>query len=148
MRHLVSRPVTRARLGAVLVAALAAVAGAAALASAADRSPAPPEIVIEIRYSHFIPAHIAVPIGVPVTIRLRNQDPIDHEWIVGDAALHAAHRTSTELVHPNIPTEVMIPAMSERTTTITFEAPGDLAYICHLPGHEAYGMVGWVSVEP
>jgi uncharacterized cupredoxin-like copper-binding protein len=144
----VSRPVARALLAGALVAALAVAAGAAALASAADRSPAPREIVIEIRYSHFIPAHIAVPVGVPVTIRLRNEDPIDHEWIVGDAALHAFHRTSTEQVHPNIPTEVAVPAMSERTTTITFQAPGQLAYICHLPGHEAYGMVGWVTIEP
>lgn len=143
-----SRAGPRAALVGFLVAALAAVAGAAALASATDRSPAPQEIVIEIRYSHFIPAHINVPIGVPVRIRLRNEDPIDHEWIVGDASMHAVHRTSTEPVHPDVPTEVMVPAMSERTTIITFQAAGDLAYICHLPGHEAYGMVGWVTVEP
>ena len=143
-----TRPIVRALAGGLFAAALAVVAGAAALASAADRSPAPEEIVIEIHYSHFIPAHIAVPVGVPVTIRLRNADPIDHEWIVGDAAMHAFHRTSTEQVHGNAPTEVAVPAMSERTTTITFQAPGDLAYICHLPGHEAYGMVGWVTIEP
>ena len=29
---------------------------------------------------------LTVPAGVPVTIVLRNDDPIDHEWIVGDAA--------------------------------------------------------------
>lgn len=143
-----SRPVPRAVLGGILVAALAAVAGAAALPSAADRSLAPPEILIEIRYSRFIPGHITVPVGVPVTIRLRNEDPIDHEWIVGDAAMHAFHRTSSDGVHPNVPTEVVVPAMSERITTITFQAPGDLAYICHLPGHEAYGMVGRVTVGP
>jgi uncharacterized cupredoxin-like copper-binding protein len=144
----VSRSSARALLAGTFVAALAVVAGAAALASAAERSPAPQEIVIEIRYSHFIPAHITVALGLPVRIRLRNEDPIDHEWIVGDAAMHAFHRTSTEQVHPNVPTEVAVPAMSERTTTITFDAPGDLAYICHLPGHEAYGMVGWVTIEP
>ena len=32
-------------------------------------------------------------------------------------------------------------------TTITFDEPGRLAYICHLPGHEAYGMVGVLTVE-
>lgn len=147
MRLLVSRPLARTLFAGTLVAALAVVAGAAALASAADRSPAPQEILIEIRFSHFIPAHVTVPVGVPVRIRLRNEDPIDHEWIVGDAAMHAFHRTSTEQVHGNIPTEVPVPAMSERVTTITFQAPGDLAYICHLPGHEAYGMVGWVTIE-
>jgi len=142
----VSRSVARALFAGALVAALAVVAGAAALASASERSPAPQEIVIEIRYSHFIPAHITVPVGVPVRIRLRNEDPIDHEWIVGDSALHAVHRTSKE-IHPDIPTEIMLPAMSERTTTITFQAAGQLVYICHLPGHEAYGMVGGVTIQ-
>ena len=40
-----------------------------------------------------------MPAGVPVTIVLRNDDPIDHEWIVGDAAVHERHRTGTEPVH-------------------------------------------------
>ena len=33
------------------------------------------------------------------------------------------------------------------TTTITFDEAGRLAYICHLPSHEEYGMVGWLTVE-
>jgi len=32
-------------------------------------------------------------------------------------------------------------------TTITFDDPGELAYICHLPQHESYGMVGVLTVE-
>jgi uncharacterized cupredoxin-like copper-binding protein len=32
------------------------------------------------------------------------------------------------------------------TTTITFDEAGGLDYICHLPGHEAYGMVGTLTV--
>ena len=40
----------------------------------------------------------------------RNDDPIDHEWIVGDAAVHERHRTGTEPVHASRPTEVTIPA--------------------------------------
>ena len=42
---------------------------------------------------------VTVPAGVPVTFVLRNDDPIDHEWIVGDAAVHERHRTGTEPVH-------------------------------------------------
>ncbi|HET9853193.1 MAG TPA: cupredoxin domain-containing protein [Candidatus Limnocylindrales bacterium] len=104
-------------------------------------------IEIAIHYSHFEPAEIAVPVGVPVTITLRNTDPIDHEWIVGDEAVHAIHRTGTELLHPARPTEVVIPAGESRTTIVIFEAPGMLQYICHLPAHEAYGMVGTVTIR-
>ena len=100
-----------------------------------------------IRYSRFEPAQISVPVGVPVTITLRNLDPIDHEWIVGDEAVHAVHRTATELLHPTRPTEVVIPAGESRSTVVTFEATGALAYICHLPAHEAYGMIGAVIVR-
>ena len=39
-----------------------------------------------------------------------------------------------------------IPAGTSRTTTITFATPGTYLYICHLPGHEAYGMVGTLVV--
>ena len=54
---------------------------------------------IGIHYSHYEPVADHVPAGVPITIVLRNDDPIDHEWIVGDAAVHERHRTGTEPVH-------------------------------------------------
>jgi len=83
---------------------------------------------------------------VPVTITLVNDDPIDHEWIIGDDAIQQKHRTGTELLHPVRPTEQVIPALSTRVTTITFDQPATWQYICHLPGHEAYGMVGVASI--
>lgn len=101
---------------------------------------------IGIHYSHFEPGRLVVPAGVPVTIVLRNDDPIAHEWIIGDAASHERHRTGTEPVHGARPTEVSIPAGSSRSTTVTFDTPGTYLYICHLPGHEAYGMVGTLVV--
>ncbi len=103
-------------------------------------------VTIDIRYSHFRPAAISVPAGVPITFVLRNDDPIDHEWIVGDAATHARHRTGTEPHHGARPTEQSIAALSSVRTTVTFPTPGTYRYICHLPGHEAYGMVGVVTV--
>ena len=128
-------------------AVLAMGAGAVALASGSDDPPPSTAIEIVIRYSHFEPAEISVPVGVPVTITLRNTDPIDHEWIVGDEAIHAVHRTGTELLHPSRPTEVVIPAGESRTTVVTFEATGTQQFICHLPAHEAYGMTGKVTIR-
>ena len=103
---------------------------------------------IDIHYSHFGPNRLTVRAGDPVTFVLRNTDPIDHEWIVGDAAAHQRHRTGTEPVHASRPTEVSIPAGQTRTTTVAFATPGTYLYICHLPGHEAYGMVGTIEVTP
>jgi len=126
-------------IAAVLLLALLAIScGGGADASA--------EATIAIHFSHFVPEEVTVPAGVPVTITLRNDDPIEHEWIVGPPDVHERHRTGTEPYHDQIPTEVTIPALDSRTTTLTFERAGEYQYICHLPGHEAYGMVGTIHV--
>jgi uncharacterized cupredoxin-like copper-binding protein len=98
-------------------------------------------VTIRFHYSHFEPSSVVVPAGRPVTITLRNDDPIDHEWIVGSPAVHEMHRHGTEAVHDARASEVTVPALSSRVTTVTLER-GALAYICHLPGHEEYGMTG------
>jgi uncharacterized cupredoxin-like copper-binding protein len=104
-------------------------------------------VTITIHHSGFDVTEATVPRGVPVTFILVNEDPIDHEWLIGDEAFHEAHRTGTHAAHSAIPTEVTVPALESRRTTITFAESGQLAYICHLPGHEAYGMVGVLTVS-
>jgi uncharacterized cupredoxin-like copper-binding protein len=136
------------RAVAALGLGLATALGAAAVAGAVGRSAEPVVVQIDIRYSHFSPDTITVPAGRPITFVVVNDDPIDHEWIVGDEALHERHRTGTEPVHNARPTEISIDALNERRTTVTFASPGTLTYICHLPGHEAYGMVGTLTVTP
>jgi uncharacterized cupredoxin-like copper-binding protein len=132
----------------VLAGSLALTLGLAGIATAWARPTAlaASDVEIPIHYSHYGLGQFTVPAGVPVRIVLKNEDPIDHEWIVGDAALHERHRTGTEPVHDSRPTEVTIPAGATRETTVTFDTPGTFLYICHLPGHEAYGMVGTVVV--
>ena len=141
-------PSSRARRGILAgLVALALVFSAVAITLAATRQQRSTSIEIVIHFSHFNLSSITVPVGVPVTITIRNDDPIDHEWIVGDATVQQRHRVGTEVVHDTIPTERMIPAGQTRVTTITFPATGTLQYICHLPGHEAYGMVGLVTIR-
>jgi plastocyanin len=139
-------PAQRAVTGLGLGLAIAVLTGLAA--NVVARTNDPIVIPITIHFSHYDPAAVTVPIGRAVTFVITNTDPIDHEWIVGDAAVHERHRTGTEPVHNARPTEITIPALSERRTTVTFESPGTLQYICHLPGHEAYGMVGTVTITP
>jgi uncharacterized cupredoxin-like copper-binding protein len=136
----------RLALGAGLLG-LALVSAAAAVAVTGRGTPPATDVEIVIRYSKFEPSELAVPVGVPITITLRNDDPIDHEWIVGDEAVHAIHRVGTEPLHPDRPTEVVIPAGSTQTTVVRFETTGSLQFICHLPQHEAYGMVGTVTIR-
>ena len=116
-------------------------------AAAAGCTPGAVTITITIHHSAFDLTEVSVPRGVPVTFVLVNEDPIDHEWLIGDDAFHEAHRTGTHATHGDVPTEVTIPALETRRTTITFDEAGTLDYICHLPAHEDYGMVGTLTVE-
>src|SRR5258706_6923694 len=136
----------RALVGLGLGLAIAVLTGIAANAVAHSNDPLVVEITIH--YSHFSPATVTVPGGRAITFVITNTDPIDHEWIVGDAATHERHRTGTEPVHDARPTEITMPALTQKRTTVTFAAAGSELYICHLPGHEAYGMVGTVEITP
>jgi uncharacterized cupredoxin-like copper-binding protein len=134
MRHLGMR-------SAVLFLLLAGLGAGCTPATSAQR------IEIRIHYSHFDPSELTAPSGVPITFVLINEDPIDHEWLIGDAAFHERHRHGTEAHHGARPDEVSIGALTTVETTLTFASPGTLQYICHFPGHEAYGMVGTLTVS-
>ena len=115
---------------------------AALVIASAACAPSTQVVEVLLRHSKFEPASVTVRAGVPVTFVLKNVDPIDHEWIVGDGSLHDRHRTGTEPSHEGRANEVTIPALSERRTTLVFATPATLTFVCHLPGHERYGMVG------
>ena len=139
------RPGRLALVGGVLLSL-----GLAGIAAAWAHGPgdAATRVEIGINFSHFTPTEVVATAGVPITITLVNTDPIDHEWLVGDQAFHERHRTGTEPHHGARPTEVSIPAGATVTTTVSFAQPGEYLYICHLPGHEAYAMVGVLRVLP
>lgn len=124
--------------------AAALLVGAVAVGGCA---PSAQTATVTIHYSLFGQTELRVPRGVPITFVLVNEDPIDHEWLIGDEAFHAARRTGTHAAHGGVPTEVTAPALATAEATITFEEAGTFAYIGHLPGHEAYGMVGHLVVE-
>jgi len=141
------RPGRLALLGGVALSlGLAGIAAAWVRAPGLDQAATTAEI--DIHFSAFGPTEVVATAGVPITVTLVNTDPIDHEWLVGDEAFHERHRTGTEPQHGLRPTEVSLPAGSSATTTVMFDAPGEYLFICHFPGHEAYGMVGVLRVLP
>jgi len=76
-----------------------------------------------------------------------NDDPINHEFIIGDDEVHARHESGTEVFHPPVPGEVSVGPGRQGVTTYLFDEPGSVRYVCHLPGHAAYGMQGVITVE-
>ena len=102
---------------------------------------------IGIHFSHYLTTSVEARAGQPIEVTLVNTDPIDHEWLVGDAAFHERHRTGTETQHGARPNEVSLAPGETKTTTVVFDQPGDYLFICHLPGHEAYGMTGLIRAR-
>jgi uncharacterized cupredoxin-like copper-binding protein len=102
---------------------------------------------VTIHFSHFEPDRVVVRPGETVTFVVRNTDPIDHEFILGDEQVQQIHEEGTEPIHAPKSGEMTVPAGTNQVTTYTFPArDGQLIFGCHLPGHYAYGMRGLVSI--
>jgi len=137
---------TLVALGATGVGYLVSEAGADAPAAL---GPGVVRLEVSMKYSRYsIPAHLRVHEGTLVEFVLTNDDPINHELIIGDEAVHARHETGHEPYHPPVPGEVSVGPGEQGLTTFLFDSPGTVRYVCHLPGHAAYGMQGEITVEP
>ena len=86
--------------------------------------------------------------GTLVRFVVTNDDPIHHELIVGDAAVHAAHEQGHEARHPPVPGELSLDPGETGLTTYMFDTPGKVRFACHLPRHFSYGMWGDITVVP
>jgi uncharacterized cupredoxin-like copper-binding protein len=147
----VSRSIILRPLVALAVGAAVTLVGFAVTASGDDVSdalgPGAVTVPLGIEHSVFSTDRFVVREGTVVTFEVRNGDPINHELIVGDDAVHERHEKGTEAVHPPVPGEVSVGPGETASTFFVFDAPGTFEFACHLPGHLAYGMRGEVVVE-
>ena len=103
-------------------------------------------VEVDIEHSRFSVDRLAVRTGTLVRFLVRNHDPIVHELVVGDRDVHARHVEGSELAHPPVPGEVSMLPGETGVTFYEFDEPGTFAFVCHLPRHAEYGMVGEVTV--
>lgn len=138
----------------VLVTVGATMAGYAFDGAAADSAATPPlgpglvTVDVDMAYSAYSLQDLHVYEGTLVRFVVKNEDPINHEFIVGDDAVHARHATGHEAFHPPVPGEVSVGPGETGLTTFLFDEPGTVVYACHLPRHLEYGMVGEITVVP
>jgi uncharacterized cupredoxin-like copper-binding protein len=104
-------------------------------------------VVVSIEYSRFDPGVLNFEAGETVRFIVRNDDPIDHEFLIGDEDAQQAHELGTEEEHGAKPGEITIPAGTTRETVYTFGRPGRLIFGCHIPLHYRYGMRGAIEVS-
>ena len=146
MRHL-----ARAAIAIALATATALAGYAVTDAENADATtvlgPGLVTVTLGIHYSEFSMSTLKVHAGSTVRFLVRNDDPIAHEFIVGNPTVHARHQRGTHPAHPPVPGEVSVDPGQLGETFYRFDRPGKYLFACHLPGHLAFGMRGWVEVE-
>ena len=81
--------------------------------------PGPVTVKIRIDRSHFSPSRIRVRPHTTVQFVIVNRDPIGHEFIIGDAEVHARHEGGHEASHPPVPGEVSIAPLKSGTDHAT-----------------------------
>jgi uncharacterized cupredoxin-like copper-binding protein len=101
---------------------------------------------IDMRLSHYSPAALTVRAGQTVRFTLVNDDPITHEFIIGDAAAQEAHERAPDEDHNGKPGQATLKPGETRVISYTFASPGTLIFACHRPGHYAYGMRGTITI--
>ncbi|MEP6757990.1 MAG: plastocyanin/azurin family copper-binding protein [Actinomycetota bacterium] len=133
-----------------VAAACATLLVAAGLAAAATATPDHVgTVAVTIHFSQFDLASLQVAPGETVRFVVTNADPIDHEFLVGDAKMQWVHEKGTEAAHGARPGEISVPAGTTVETMFTFPlapAPG-WEFACHLPGHYDFGMHGPISLS-
>ena len=140
------------RVGAAVgVGALVATVGYGIEATGSEPDLLGPGVVrveVGIDHSRFDLRPLRVQEGTLVVFVVQNDDPIDHELVVGDDEVHQRHAIGTERRHPPVPGEVSVAPGDRAMTFYEFDEAGTIVYACHLPGHVAYGMQGTIEVVP
>ena len=132
-------------------AAAVTTTGYAVAPSGSEREPLGPGVVtveVSIDHSTFDIGSLRVRTGTLVEFVVQNDDPIDHELVIGDGDVHRRHADGTERRHPPVPGEVSVAPLDRAMTFYEFDEAGTIVYACHLPGHVAYGMQGTIEVVP
>ena len=99
---------------------------------------------------HFEPTRITVIRGETVKFVITNAGKLAHEFVIGDAAVQAAHQKEMQAM-PGMAMQhdvngISLPPGKTRDLVWTFTRDGTVEYACHVPGHFAAGMLGKIVI--
>ena len=112
----------------------------------------PTEIEASMEEFHFTPAEWTVPAGEEVTIELRNEGTVEHEWVILQQVVTITAETDLpeteeELLADFVYWEDEVEPGESKTVTFTAPEAGTYQVICAIEGHFTGGMVGTLTVE-
>ena len=133
-----SRPTGAQSLAPVILLLLALLAGCT------DTEPAIPTVTIRALDLRYEPEHVTIPRDRPVRIVLRNDGVLAHDISVEHLEVQVQ-----QLQGEWVTAQVYMHAERGQRIALTIQAstPGTYDFVCTLPGHEAAGMRGALTVE-
>ena len=98
----------------------------------------------------FEPKSITVHRGETVKFVVNNDGKLTHEFVIGDAALQAAHEKEMQAMagkpmQDDVNSITVLPGQT-KDLVWTFTRIGVTEFACHEPGHFTAGMVGKITV--
>ena len=126
--------------------------GQAAAAKQATRT-----VNVTLGDMYYEPKALEVKAGETVRFVLHNKGQVEHEFSLGDAAMHARHQkemlehaamghSMAGMQHDDPNTVMVAPGQSAELTWAFSKATG-LEFACNVPGHYQAGMVGQLTVD-
>lgn len=91
------------------------------------------EVTVNMGSMYYTPDTIHTRAGQPLMLTFVNNDALNHDFIIDRGALGMIH--------------VFVPQGRRIATSLFFDAPGTVNFICSQSGHQAAGMVGKIVVE-
>ena len=114
------------------------------LAGCADTAPALPTVTIRALDLRYEPEHVTIPRDQPVRIVLQNDGLLAHDLSVENLEVQVR-----QLQGEWVAAQVYMHAERGERLALTIQAatPGTYDFVCTLPGREAAGMRGTLTVE-
>ena len=121
---------------------------------------APRLVNVIMRDYHFDPTPLYLYAGETIQLTVLNAGMVEHELVLGDAAVQNAWAQADAVATPAAPFATAPPASaaagtgglrivlpSGGVTTVTYLVPGEPPLLlCNLPGHQERGMIGQVTL--
>jgi uncharacterized cupredoxin-like copper-binding protein len=122
---------------------------------------APRPVTVIMRDYHFDPTPLHLFRGETISLTVVNAGMVEHELVLGDAAVQSAWAQADAAATPAAPFATAPPASAPAGTgglrvilpsggqlTVTYVVPDEqVLLLCNLPGHQERGMIGEVVLE-
>jgi len=128
-----------ALLGLILSLILAACGGQGAAASTT--------LNVEMSEFMFKPKDLAAPVGQEITLNLKNEGAIEHDFVILKKGATAATPFKVEAQKEDLLFEARLMAGQAGAYTFTLPEAGDYEVICSVPGHLEAGMKAKLSAR-